>query len=99
MSYQVIILNFSFICADYSTVIGANDLDTAGVARGCGWQHLVVYVNLATFYCIGVPISGLLGFTLKLQAKVKYIYSSLFTNMPKNQYTCLHRHKISIFPL
>ncbi|KAK7830808.1 protein detoxification 19, partial [Quercus suber] len=45
----------------------------SGVARGCGWQHLVVYVNLATFYCIGVPIAGLLGFTLKLQAKGLWI--------------------------
>ena len=26
-----------------SSVIDANDLDTAGVARGWGWQHLVVY--------------------------------------------------------
>ncbi|XP_075672275.1 protein DETOXIFICATION 18-like [Castanea sativa] len=45
----------------------------SGVARGSGWQHLVVYVNLATFYCIGVPIAGLLGFTLKLQAKGLWI--------------------------
>jgi Na+-driven multidrug efflux pump len=59
----------------------ANDLDTAGVARGCGWQHLAVFVNLGTFYCIGVPIAILLGFKMKLKAKVKH------TNMPKNQYT------------
>ncbi|KAJ7948669.1 Protein DETOXIFICATION [Quillaja saponaria] len=41
----------------------------SGVARGCGWQHLAVYVNLATFYLIGVPIACLLGFKLKLYAK------------------------------
>ncbi|KAG7954890.1 hypothetical protein I3843_11G043400 [Carya illinoinensis] len=33
------------------------------VARGCGWQHLAVYANLATFYFIG----------LKLQAKDLWI--------------------------
>ncbi|XP_058754823.1 protein DETOXIFICATION 19-like isoform X2 [Vicia villosa] len=41
----------------------------SGVARGCGWQHLAVYVNLATFYLIGLPISCLLGFKTNLQYK------------------------------
>jgi MATE family multidrug resistance protein len=41
------------------------------VARGCGWQHLAVYANLATFYCIGMPVACVLGFKLKLYVKVK----------------------------
>ncbi|KAK1405130.1 MATE efflux family protein ALF5 [Heracleum sosnowskyi] len=41
----------------------------SGVARGCGWQHLAVYINLAMFYLIGMPIAVLLGFKLKLYAK------------------------------
>ncbi|XP_057472812.1 protein DETOXIFICATION 18-like [Actinidia eriantha] len=41
----------------------------SGVARGWGWQHLAVYINLATFYCIGMPISILLGFKMKLYAQ------------------------------
>ncbi|KAI6687284.1 hypothetical protein NL676_024112 [Syzygium grande] len=45
----------------------------SGVARGCGWQHLAVYVNLATFFCIGVPIAVLLGFELKLHVKGLWI--------------------------
>jgi Na+-driven multidrug efflux pump len=43
-----------------------------GVARGCGWQHLAVYVNLATFYLIGLPISCILGFKTDLQFKVMF---------------------------
>ncbi|KAK9938060.1 hypothetical protein M0R45_014820 [Rubus argutus] len=43
------------------------------VARGCGWQHLAVYVNLGTFYLIGMTIAGLLGFKLKLYAKGLWI--------------------------
>lgn len=43
---------------------------TAGVARGYGWQHLAVYINLSTFYFVGVSISILLGFKLRLYAKV-----------------------------
>lgn len=42
----------------------------AGVARGCGWQHLAVYINLTMFYLVGMPIAMLLGFKLKLYAKV-----------------------------
>ncbi|GMY31852.1 protein DETOXIFICATION 18-like [Fagus crenata] len=45
----------------------------SGVARGCGWQHLAVFVNLGTFYCIGVPIAILLGFKMKLKAKGLWI--------------------------
>uniref|UniRef100_A0A2N9F6P5 Polysaccharide biosynthesis protein C-terminal domain-containing protein n=1 Tax=Fagus sylvatica TaxID=28930 RepID=A0A2N9F6P5_FAGSY len=45
----------------------------SGVARGCGWQHLAVYANLATFYIIGVPIACVLGFKTKLQAKGLWI--------------------------
>ncbi|OMO73239.1 Multi antimicrobial extrusion protein, partial [Corchorus olitorius] len=42
----------------------------AGVARGCGWQHVVVWANLATFYFIGMPIACLLQFVGKLYDKV-----------------------------
>ncbi|WCJ32189.1 MATE efflux family protein [Euphorbia peplus] len=45
----------------------------SGVARGCGLQHLVVYVNLATFYLIGMPIASLLAFYFKLYAKGLWI--------------------------
>ncbi|KAJ0046671.1 hypothetical protein Pint_04596 [Pistacia integerrima] len=45
----------------------------SGVARGCGWQHLAVCANLATFYFIGMPIVGILGFKLKLHAKGLWI--------------------------
>ncbi|RDX63061.1 Protein DETOXIFICATION 19, partial [Mucuna pruriens] len=45
----------------------------SGVARGCGWQHLAAYINLATFYLIGLPISCLLGFKTNLQYKGLWI--------------------------
>ncbi|XP_047336615.1 protein DETOXIFICATION 18-like [Impatiens glandulifera] len=41
----------------------------SGVARGCGWQHMAVYINLGTFYLVGMPISAVLGFKLELYAK------------------------------
>ncbi|KAJ6724496.1 MULTIDRUG RESISTANCE PROTEIN [Salix viminalis] len=45
----------------------------SGVARGCGWQHLAVYANFATFYCIGMPVACVLGFKLKLYVKGLWI--------------------------
>ncbi|MED6221303.1 Protein DETOXIFICATION 18 [Stylosanthes scabra] len=45
----------------------------SGVIRGCGRQHLAAYVNLATFYLIGLPISCLLGFKTSLQFKGLWI--------------------------
>ncbi|XP_022753985.1 protein DETOXIFICATION 18-like [Durio zibethinus] len=45
----------------------------SAVARGCGWQHLAVWANLVTFYFIGMPIAGVLGFKFKLYAKGLWI--------------------------
>ena len=44
---------------------------SAGVARGCGWQHLVVYINLGGFYCIGMLVAAFLAFKTTLRAKVR----------------------------
>ncbi|XP_060668543.1 protein DETOXIFICATION 18 isoform X3 [Ziziphus jujuba] len=45
----------------------------SGVARGCGWQQIAVYVNLASFYIIGMTIAILLGFKFNLHAKGLWI--------------------------
>ncbi|EFH61827.1 mate efflux family protein [Arabidopsis lyrata subsp. lyrata] len=45
----------------------------SGVARGCGWQRFATVINLGTFYLIGMPISVLCGFKLKLHAKGLWI--------------------------
>ncbi|KAF9590896.1 hypothetical protein IFM89_000152 [Coptis chinensis] len=42
----------------------------SGVSRGCGWQHLAAWTNLAAFYVIGMPIAILLGFKVHLYTKV-----------------------------
>uniref|UniRef100_A0ACD5V867 Uncharacterized protein n=1 Tax=Avena sativa TaxID=4498 RepID=A0ACD5V867_AVESA len=38
----------------------------SGVARGCGWQKIGVYINLGAFYVIGVPAAYLFGFVLRV---------------------------------
>ncbi|XP_022139357.1 protein DETOXIFICATION 19-like [Momordica charantia] len=45
----------------------------SGVARGCGWQHMVVFVNLATFYLVGLSTAIFLEFRMKLYASGLWI--------------------------
>ncbi|KAF7140450.1 hypothetical protein RHSIM_Rhsim06G0200900 [Rhododendron simsii] len=68
IEYFASLTPFLLISIVFDSIQGS-DAYCAGVARGCGWQHLAVYANLGTFYCIGMPIAILLGFKLKLYAK------------------------------
>ncbi|KAK1353816.1 hypothetical protein POM88_052181 [Heracleum sosnowskyi] len=34
----------------------------SGVARGTGWQRLGAYVNLGSYYLVGIPVALVLGF-------------------------------------
>lgn len=34
----------------------------SGVAIGAGWQSIVAYVNLASYYVVGVPVGAVLGY-------------------------------------
>ncbi|XP_011070014.1 protein DETOXIFICATION 21-like isoform X1 [Sesamum indicum] len=45
----------------------------SGVAVGAGWQSVVVYVNLASYYLIGIPTGVLLGYVIKLQVEGVWI--------------------------
>ncbi|KAH1245234.1 Protein DETOXIFICATION 12 [Glycine max] len=45
----------------------------AGVARGCGWQHIGVYVNIGAFYLCGIPMAILLSFFAKMRGKGLWI--------------------------
>ncbi|KAK4412747.1 protein DETOXIFICATION 21 [Sesamum alatum] len=45
----------------------------SGVAVGAGWQSLVVYVNLGSYYLLGIPIGVLLGYVIKLQVEGVWI--------------------------
>lgn len=51
----------------------------SGVAIGSGWQAIVAYVNLATYYVIGLPIGCVLGF--KTSLGVVGIWSGMITGV------------------
>lgn len=42
----------------------------SGVATGTGRQVTVTYVNLGSYYLIGIPLAFVLGFVLELQVQV-----------------------------
>ncbi|KAI5571524.1 hypothetical protein BDE02_11G100000 [Populus trichocarpa] len=64
-----------------SIALDAFQVVFTGVTRGCGWQNLAVIVNVATFFCIGMPMATLLGFKFKLYSKVKPNKKSLFLRL------------------
>ncbi|XP_072982997.1 protein DETOXIFICATION 20-like isoform X1 [Typha latifolia] len=41
----------------------------SGVAVGAGWQSLVAYVNIASYYLIGIPLGIVLGYVIDYQVK------------------------------
>ncbi|CAK7349646.1 unnamed protein product [Dovyalis caffra] len=41
----------------------------SGNARGCGWQKIGAYINLGSYYLVGIPISILLAFVLHVGGK------------------------------
>lgn len=44
-----------------------------GIARGCGWQHIGVYVNLGAFYLCGIPVAASLAFLVQIGGKGLWI--------------------------
>ncbi|XP_066309727.1 protein DETOXIFICATION 33-like [Miscanthus floridulus] len=40
----------------------------SGVAIGAGWQSLVAFVNIGSYYLVGLPLAAVFGFKLKLNA-------------------------------
>ncbi|CAN1246060.1 Protein DETOXIFICATION 21 [Linum grandiflorum] len=43
------------------------------VAIGAGWQSIVVYVNIACYYLVGIPVGVVLGYVFDLQVKGVWI--------------------------
>lgn len=43
----------------------------AGIAIGAGRQKMVAYVNICSYYVVGVPLGILLGYVAKMEAKVR----------------------------
>lgn len=55
----------------YSLLLNGVQPILSGVAAGAGRQATVTYVNLASYYLIGIPLAVILGFILNLQVQVR----------------------------
>lgn len=42
----------------------------SGTARGCGWQKIGAFVNLGSYYLVGIPAAVVLAFVLHIGGKV-----------------------------
>ncbi|CAN1265824.1 Protein DETOXIFICATION 16 [Linum perenne] len=56
----------------------ANFLDAlqcvlSGTARGCGWQEIGAYINLGSYYIVGIPLGILFAFVLHIGGKGLYL--------------------------
>ncbi|TXG47857.1 hypothetical protein EZV62_027151 [Acer yangbiense] len=45
----------------------------SGVAVGAGWQSIVAYVNIASYYLIGIPVGVVLGYAINMEVKGVWI--------------------------
>lgn len=55
--------------------------DCIGTARGCGWQKIGAYVNLGSYYLVGIPSAILLAFVFHKGGQVTL--SCHIFNIPK----------------
>ncbi|KAK7309740.1 hypothetical protein RJT34_06710 [Clitoria ternatea] len=55
----------------------------SGVAVGCGWQKYVAYIDLSSYYLIGLPLGYLLGFVFHFE--VQGIWAGLILGGPAIQ--------------
>lgn len=47
------------------------EIYVSGVAIGAGWQTTVVYMNIASYFIVGIPLGLLLGFKFNMGVKVR----------------------------
>ncbi|KAI5082860.1 hypothetical protein GOP47_0002603 [Adiantum capillus-veneris] len=56
------------ILAVYSMLDSIQGL-LSGIARGCGWQKGGAYINLASYYGVGLPVAFVLAFVFHIKAE------------------------------
>ncbi|KAH7445387.1 hypothetical protein KP509_01G006100 [Ceratopteris richardii] len=52
-----------------STILDSFQGLLSGVIRGCGWQKAGAYINLASYYLVGLPLAFLMAFVFHIKAE------------------------------
>ncbi|OAY65259.1 Protein DETOXIFICATION 12 [Ananas comosus] len=63
-----------------SIVLDAIQAVLSGVARGCGWQKIGAFVNLGTYYIVGIPTAVVLAFALHFGGKGRKAKNRVFSS-------------------
>ncbi|GMJ13493.1 hypothetical protein like AT5G52450 [Hibiscus trionum] len=82
-----------YVAAMMPLVAASNFLDSlqcvlSGNARGCGWQNIGAYINLGSYYIVGIPCAVLLAFVLNVGGGGKGLWLGL-TSALAVQVICL----------
>ncbi|KAK3423651.1 hypothetical protein EUGRSUZ_F00502 [Eucalyptus grandis] len=56
-----------------SILLNSIQLVLSGVAVGAGWQSIVAYVNIISYYLVGIPVGVALAYFLNMQVKGVWI--------------------------
>ncbi|GKV21291.1 hypothetical protein SLEP1_g31284 [Rubroshorea leprosula] len=52
-----------------SSFLDGNQTVLSGIARGCGWKKIGAWINLGSYYLVGLPVASVFAFVLPLKAK------------------------------
>ncbi|KAK1438185.1 hypothetical protein QVD17_03990 [Tagetes erecta] len=52
-----------------STIVNSIQFALSGVAIGAGWQSMVAYMNIVSYFIVGIPLALLLGFKFNMGVK------------------------------
>ncbi|KAF8023396.1 hypothetical protein BT93_F0793 [Corymbia citriodora subsp. variegata] len=56
-----------------SILLNSIQLVLSGVAVGAGWQSIVAYVNIISYYLVGIPVGVALAYFLSMQVKGMWV--------------------------
>ncbi|KAH1075615.1 hypothetical protein J1N35_027943 [Gossypium stocksii] len=56
-----------------SNIIDGVQCALSGIVRGCGWQKIGAYINLGSYYLVGIPLAIVLAFVFHIGVMVNNI--------------------------
>ncbi|GKV09422.1 hypothetical protein SLEP1_g20928 [Rubroshorea leprosula] len=72
----IVMVNELSILLAFTILLNCIQPVLSGVAVGSGWQALVAFVNIGSYYLVGVPLAVFLGW---LQFGIKGIWSGMIS--------------------
>lgn len=68
-SFVILMVNELAVLLAFTILLNCIQPVLSGVAIGSGWQALVAYINIGSYYIVGVPLGFLLGWLLHFGIK------------------------------